>query len=91
MDASARGGDFYIATSGDLHVATRGDFLMATDNLATHTGVLRVRSDGRAERVADRFQDIATSRTRTRGRPDVDEPRLGEAVAPRVPQLTGRP
>ncbi len=25
--------------------------------LATHTGVLRVRSDGRAERVADRFQD----------------------------------
>ncbi len=29
----------------------------------------------------------ATSRARTRGRPDVDELRLGEAIDPRVPQL----
>jgi hypothetical protein len=31
VDASARGEDFYLATSGDLDVATREDFLMATD------------------------------------------------------------
>ena len=39
VDASARGedfylatsGDFYLATSGDHDLATRGDFFMATD------------------------------------------------------------
>ena len=41
VDASARGGDFYLAirgdiflaTSGDTNLATLGDFFMATDNL----------------------------------------------------------
>ena len=31
VDASARGEDFYVATSGDFRLATRGDFFMATD------------------------------------------------------------
>ena len=31
VDASARGEDFYVATSGDFCLATRGDFFMATD------------------------------------------------------------
>lgn len=35
VDASVRGGDFYLATSGDIDVATRGDFLMATDSVLT--------------------------------------------------------
>jgi hypothetical protein len=33
VDASARGGDFYMATSGDFFAATRGDFFMATDSI----------------------------------------------------------
>jgi hypothetical protein len=28
---TARGGDFYLATSEDLNLATSGDFFMATD------------------------------------------------------------
>jgi hypothetical protein len=40
VDASTRGGDFYVAvrgdifvaTRGDLELATRGDFLMAMDS-----------------------------------------------------------
>src|ERR1700733_6973224 len=34
VDASARGEDFYLATSGDHDLATRGDFFMATDTPA---------------------------------------------------------
>ncbi len=34
MDASAKGGDLYMATSGDFDQATSGDFLMATDTSA---------------------------------------------------------
>ncbi len=31
VDASERGGDFYMATREDIDLATREDFLMATD------------------------------------------------------------
>jgi hypothetical protein len=32
-DTTARGGDFYLATSEDLYLATSGDFFMATDTV----------------------------------------------------------
>jgi hypothetical protein len=34
-DTTARGGDFYLATSEDLYLATSGDFFMATDTLGS--------------------------------------------------------
>ncbi|MGH8995330.1 MAG: hypothetical protein ACRDYB_04755, partial [Acidimicrobiales bacterium] len=34
-DGSARGEDFYMATSGDIDLATREDFFMATDTNCT--------------------------------------------------------
>ena len=48
VDASARGEDFYVATSGDfclatrgdLELATRGDFFMATDTAPSPRPVL---------------------------------------------------
>jgi hypothetical protein len=33
-DTTARGGDFYLATSEDLYLATSGDFFMATDKVS---------------------------------------------------------